>query len=162
MILFDPKEMFQSRIEGLKRLITKMERDLHVDGTSALRRVHAIETKIERCCELPNREAHRCGVEIEVLLDRLDEWCTWTSIRTMFARLEENEDLFLTPSGMDWFQGLKSWIRELLSDGDHTAAVAVLHRVEHVLALKSFEGKIEGLESIRPLPEVSGLRGTEQ
>lgn len=155
VILFDVLETLATRVEGVKRIIARMEHALGVDGTNILLRVERVEGLLQAGKKLPEHgvEYRRTVAAIEAHLDRIDESCTWTSIRSIFARIEKNQELFLTPAGKEWwFTDIKPLVASLIREGDPKGAIEVLRQTEVALGVKDPVRQGELLESVRATP----------
>ena len=154
-ILFDVLETLATRVEGVKRIIARMEHALGVDGTNILLRVERVEGLLQAGKKLPEHsvEYRRLVATVEAHLDRIDESCTWASIRSIFARIEERQEQFLTPAGRDWwFTDIKPLVTSLIREGDPKGAVEVLRQTEAALDVKDPVRQGELLEGVRAVP----------
>ncbi len=155
VILFDVLETLATRVEGVKRIIARMEHALGIDGTNILLRVERVEGLLQAGKNLPEHgvEYRRTVATVEALLDRIDESCTWAFVGTVFARIEKNQELFLTPAGKEWwFTDIKPLVASLIREGDPKGAVEVLRQTEVALGVKDPVKQGELLENVRATP----------
>lgn len=152
LILFDVCPSLRVRIEGLKRLVARMETGLGINGTEILTKLHETETMLSEA-ERTSERSPRYGriiEHIETLLDRLDERCVWTSVRTIFSRIEENADLFLSEAGRRWWlTDIKPLVASLVAEGDSKGAINILQQTEQALKAQNPRRQESLLESVR-------------